>query len=238
MRKTTELFMAHKNEFKKSSLKDNDLIEFRIPFNYADLSDINKGEIVLKNTNERISIKESLDLLDLAIENNNTIRIWTSHVDPDFYMLLLFICSYINGKVDNIEVIYSDEYNKKCINTGAMTSDELDKLSLLSHTIDKEQIDNYAREWDSLNKDGSKLHIIENDKLIDVDYECIYKQIIDLIQKNKSIIIVEIILYFVRKYKIDSEYLIQNLIKEKRVRIIKKDNIFSKNIVELYNNGD
>ena len=81
MRKTTELFMAHKNEFKKSSLKDNDLIEFRIPFNYADLSDINKGEIVLKNTNERISIKESLDLLDLAIKNNNIIRVWSSHID-------------------------------------------------------------------------------------------------------------------------------------------------------------
>ena len=238
MRKTTELFMAHKNEFKKSSLKDNDLIEFRIPFNYADLSYINKGKIVLKNTNERISIKESLDLLDLAIKNNNIIRVWSSHIDPDFYMFLLFICSYINGKVDNIEVFYSDEYNKKCINTGAMTSDELDKLSLLSHTIDKVQIDNYAREWDSLNKDGSKLHVIENDKLIEVDYECIYKQIIDLIQKNKSIIIVEIILYFVRKYKIDTECLIKNLLKEKRVRIIKKDNIFSKNIVELYNNGD
>ena len=238
MRKTTELFMAYKSEFSKSSLKDNDLIEFRIPFNYADLSDNNKGKIVLKNTNERISIKESLDLLDLAIKNNNIIRVWSSHIDPDFYMFLLFICSYINGKVDNIEVFYSDEYNKKCINTGAMTSDELDKLSLLSHTIDKVQIDNYAREWDSLNKDGSKLHVIENDKLIDVDYECIYKQIIDLIQKNKSVIVVEIILYFVRKYKIDTECLIQNLIKENRIKVIKKDNIFSKNIVELYNNGD
>lgn len=238
MRKTTELFMAYKSEFSKSSLKNNDLIEFKIKFNYANLIDISNGSIFLKSSNINMSIKESLGALDLAIKSNNIIRVWSSHIDPDFYMFLLFICSYINGKVDNIEVFYSDEYNKKCINTGAMTSDELDKLSLLSHTIDKVQIGNYAREWDSLNKDGSKLHIIENDKLIDVDYECIYKQIIDLIRGNGSISIVEIILYFVRKYKIDSEYLIQNLIKEKRVRIIKKDNIFSKNIVELYNNGD
>lgn len=230
--------MAYKCEFSRSSLKSNNLIEFKIPFNYANLGDISNGNIFLKNSNINMSIKELLSELDLAIKNNNIIRVWSSHIDPDFYMFLLFICSYINGKVDNIEVFYSDEYNKKCFNTGAMTSDELDKLSLLSHTIDKVQIDNYAREWDSLNKDGSKLHIIENNKLIDVDYEYIYKKIIDLIQKNKSIIIVEIILYFVRKYKIDTECLIKNLLKEKRVRIIKKDNIFSKNIVELYNNGD
>ena len=238
MKKITELFMAYKSEFEKSSLKDNELIEFRMPFNYADLSDINKGEIVLKNSNQKISIKDSLDSLDLTIENNNIIRVWTSHIDPDFYIFLLFICSYINGKVDNIEVLYSDEYNKECINTGAMTSNELDKLSLLSHTIGNIQINNYAKEWDSINKDGSKLHIIENDKLIDVDYEYIYKQIIDFIRENKRIIVAEVILYFIRKYKIDTECLIQNLIKEKRIRIINKDNIFSKNIVELYNDED
>ena len=114
-----------------------------------------------------------------------------------------------------------------------MFSDELDKLSLLGHTIDKEQIDTYAREWEKINKDGSKLHIFENNKLIDVDYEYIYKQIIDIIRKEKSIVIVEIVFKLVKKYKISTEFLIQNLINENRIKIIKKDNIFSKNIVQL-----
>lgn len=40
MGKIAELFIAYKDEFAKSSLKNNELIDFSIPFTYSDLRNI------------------------------------------------------------------------------------------------------------------------------------------------------------------------------------------------------
>ncbi len=233
MNKTTELFIAYKNEFEKSSLRNNELIEFSIPFTYSDLRNITNGTIYLKSCNKKISIKESIEKLENAIKNNNKLRVWSSHVDPDNYLFLLFICYYVKDKVDFIEVLYSDEYNNECINTGVMTSEELDELSSLEHKLDKNEINNLANKWNELTKDGSKLHIFINNKLIEIEYEYIYKEIINIIKEYEKISIVEIVLILLKKYRIFTEYLIENLIKEKRIQFIQEDKIFSKCIVGL-----
>lgn len=233
MNKTTELFIAYKNEFEKSSLRNNELIEFSIPFTYSDLRNITNGTIYLKSCNKKISIKESIEKLENAIKNNNKLRVWSSHVDPDYYLFLLFICYYVKDKVDFIEVLYSDEYNNECINTGVMTSEELDELSSLEHKLDKNEINNLANKWNELTKDGSKLHIFKNNKLIEIEYEYIYKEIINIIKEYEKISIVEIVLILLKKYRIFTEYLIENLIKEKRIQFIQEDKIFSKCIVGL-----
>lgn len=233
MGKIAELFIAYKDEFAKSSLKNNELIDFSIPFTYSDLRNILNGTIYLKSCNQKISIKDSLVKLDDAIKNNNKLRIWSSHVDPDYYLFLLFICYYVKDKVDSIEVLYSDEYKKECTSTGVMVSKELDKLSLLGHIIEKNEINNFANQWKQLIKDGSKLHVFENNKLIEVKYGYIYKEITNIIKEHKSILIVEIVLILLKKYNIFTEYLIENLIKEKRIKIIQENEIFSKCLVGL-----
>ncbi len=233
MGKIAELFIAYKDEFAKSSLKNNELIDFSIPFTYSDLRNILNGTIYLKSSNQKISIKDSLIKLDDAIKNNNKLRIWSSHVDPDYYLFLLFICYYVKDKVDSIEVLYSDEYKKECTSTGMMTSKELDKLSLMSHKIGKNEIEEYANKWESLIKDGSKLYIFENNELIGVPYDYIYEQIIDFIKKEKEVIVVEIVFKFSKKYNISVEYLIRQLIEDKKIKVLESNEIFSKIIVGL-----
>jgi hypothetical protein len=236
MNKITELFMAYKSEFTKSSLKNNDLIEFGIPFNYANLNNIFNGTIYLYSCNQEISLKDSLHLLDESIEKGNILRVWSSHIDPDYYMFLLFICFYLKDKVSSLEVFYSEEYKSECTSTGVMTSEELDKLSLMGHTLNKDEIMNLASEWEKLNKDGSKVHIFENGQLIDVEYEYIYEQINDILKKEGNTPIVNIVLNLAKKYHIFTEYLIQRMINEKRIKIVKKEKIFAKSIVGLINN--
>ncbi len=233
MKKITELFMAYKNDFANSNLKDNELIEFVMPFNFSDLSDVVNGNIFLKSYNQKISIKESLDLLDLSIKNNNRIRVWTSHVDPDYYLFLLFICFYVKNKIECLEVFYSDEYKSECTSTGMMTSKELDKLSLMGHKIEKNEIEEYANKWESLIQDGSKIHIFENNELIGVPYDYIYEQIIDFIKKENKVKVVEIVFEFSKKYNIDVDYLIKQLIEDKKIKVLESNEIFSKIIVGL-----
>ena len=99
---------------KDSSFKDNKIIDFPISFLTGDFKDVNNYTIKLPKEiygeDIIINYKDKISKLINLIDNNYIVRVWTSHYDTDDYLLLLFISSYLKDRVDNIIVLYSDDY--------------------------------------------------------------------------------------------------------------------------------
>ena len=112
-------------------LKDN-ILMFDIPFSLIDLSTTKEMEVILPkdiyHKEIKYSFKESIDKLKSYIQNNKDIRIWTSHYEINSYLLMLYICNYLQNKDCNIYVVFSDEYNKDCYSPTCMNAPELNKL--------------------------------------------------------------------------------------------------------------
>ena len=99
---------------RESDLLNNNIIQFFSNFNcvfsVANLSKIDDFKVVLPKGvySEKIeySFEDKINKLDEAINNNEDIRIWTSHYDIESYLLFLrfthpFECSIISS-FDNL----------------------------------------------------------------------------------------------------------------------------------------
>lgn len=223
---------------RKSCFKENNIIDFRVPFSIGDLSKINDYVVKLPKCiyNEEIicNLNNDILILDSFIDKDYKVRIWSSHYDVDSYLLLLFICNYLKDKVDNIIVLYSDEYKKECYSPGVMTSKELEKLSTLEHVISKEEINMLAEKWEIIKYENSYLRIIENKKVKSVDYDYFNDEIINILNQKKSATIIDIVYELTKKYYISDSvftFLITRLINCGKIRIIEKNEKFIKSII-------
>lgn len=225
---------------KDSSFKDNNIIDFPISFSTGDFKDLDNYTIKLpKEIYEEdiiINYKDKISKLINLIDNNYIVRVWTSHYDTDDYLLLLFISSYLKDRVDNIIVLYSDDYKQECYSPSAMTSKELDKLSTYEHILSKEEINKLSEEWDRIKKENSDLRIIQDGKVVSINYDYFNDEIISIVDKKESISVMDIIYELIVKYHLcDSlfKFLIKRLIDTGKMKIIESNERFISCIVTI-----
>ena len=227
---------------KSSCFKDNNIIDFPISFSAGDLLEINNYVIRLP---KNIYLEEIIcDYKDKIIELYNLVdkgykvRVWTSHYDPDDYLLLLFICSYLKDKVDNIIVLYSDEYKDECYSPSTMTGEELEKLSTHEHILSKEDINKLLKEWNKIVEENSDLKIIKSGKIKSVKYDFFNDEIINILNKKGSASIIDLIYELNVKYHLDDRiirFLIDRLIDLGKLGITEKNEKYIKSIVKVVN---
>ena len=227
---------------KSSCFKDNNIIDFPISFSAGDLLEINNYVIRLP---KNIYLEEIIcdykdkiiELYDL-VDKGYKVRVWTSHYDPDDYLLLLFICSYLKDKVDNIIVLYADEYKDECYSPSTMTGEELEKLSTYEHILIKEDINNLSEEWNKIIEKNSDLRIIKNGEIKSVKYDYFNDEIISILNKKGSTSIIDLIYELNVKYHLDDRiirFLINRLIDLGKLEITKKDDKYINSVVEVVN---
>lgn len=225
---------------KNSSFKDNKIIDFPISFLTGDFKDVNNYTIKLPKEiygeDIIINYKDKISKLINLIDNNYIVRVWTSHYDTDDYLLLLFISSYLKDRVDNIIVLYSDDYKKECYSPCTMTSKELDKLSTYEHILSKEEINKLSEEWDRIKKENSDLRIIQDGKVVSINYDYFNDEIITILNKKGSTSVMDIIYELMVKYHLYDrvfKFLINKLIESGKIKIIESNERFIKNIVTI-----
>ena len=227
---------------KSSCFKDNNIIDFPISFSAGDLLEINNYVIRLP---KNIYLEEIIcdykdkiiELYDL-VDKGYKVRVWTSHYDPDDYLLLLFICSYLKDKVDNIIVLYSDEYKDECYSPSTMTGEELEKLSTHEHILSKEDINKLLKEWNKIVEEKSDLRIIKSGKIKSVKYDFFNDEIINILNKKGSTSIIDLIYELNVKYHLDDRiirFLINRLINMGKLMIVEKNEKYIKSIVKIVN---
>lgn len=225
---------------KDSSFKDNNIIDFPISFSTGDLSDLDNYTIKLpKEIYEEdviINYKDKITELMNLIDNNYKVRVWTSHCDADDYLLLLFISNYLKDKIDNIIVLYSDEYKRECYSPSTMASKELDELSTYEHILSKEEINILSEEWNRVKNENSDLRILQKGEVISINYDYFNYEIISIVDKKESISVMDIIYELIVKYHLcDSlfKFLIKRLIDAGKMKIIESNERFIRCIVTI-----
>ena len=224
---------------KSSCFKDNNIIDFPISFSAGDLLEINNYVIRLP---KNIYLEEIIcdykdkiiELYDL-VDKGYKVRVWTSHYDPDDYLLLLFICSYLKDKVDNIIVLYSDEYKDECYSPSTMTGEELEKLSTHEHILSKEDINKLLKEWNKIVEENSDLRIIKNNKVESISYDYFDDEILEFLSSKKTSTILELCYEFSNKYYINDAlfiYLVTRLINAGKIVVVEQNERFIKNIIK------
>lgn len=133
----------------------------------------------------KYDFKSEMKLLKDEAEKASLIRVWSSHLNCDDYLLLLYICKCFPNK--KISAIFSEEFNWNSLSIGMMDGKEMKELIKREHILTNNQINGYIREWDELVKVNSKLRYIVNGKVISVNDDYFDKIILDMLSKYEEI---------------------------------------------------
>lgn len=228
---------------RESDLLNNNIIQFFSNFNcvfsVANLSKIDDFKVVLPKGvySEKIeySFEDKINKLDEAINNNEDIRIWTSHYDIESYLLFLYLCNYLKDRDCNLYVVYSDEYDKDCYSPACMKKEELESLSKLEHKLSKLEITEHSKEWVNLKNNTSDIRILEDKKLKLVSYDYYNEEILNLLKELGEVKIVKLAGSFMNNNYLQCllvSFLIDRLIEDKKIKIIKYGDRFFENIID------
>ena len=241
------------HEIKKSKFANNNfIIKFDMLFSICDLSNINKNIIYLNDeyyslisseliyeVNNIYSLKNIINDLKEAINNKNKIRIWTTHSQIDAYLMFLYICNFFSNIDYDLYVLYSDEFDKECYSPACMNENELEKLLKFEHKLTKQEIKEHSNEWKQIVRDDSDMRIIKNGKAISVSfnyYDDIILNKLKELGEVKTVSLVGNLMKDIHLYDTVFTYLIDRLIKDKKIIITNKDERLWKSIIKINNN--
>ena len=227
---------------RESDLLNNNIIQFFSNFNcvfsVANLSKIDGFKVVLPKGvySEKIeySFEDKINKLDEAINNNEDIRIWTSHYDIESYLLFLYLCNYLKDRDCNLYVVYSDEYDKDCYSPACMKKEDLEALSKLEHKLSKDEIIEHSKGWVNLKNNTSDIRILEDKKLKLVSYDYYNEEILNLLKELGEVEIVKLVGSFMNNNYLQCllvSYFIDRLIKDGKIKIVKYGERFFENVI-------
>lgn len=228
----------------RNSKIDNDILMINILFNVGDLSNIENynikipKELCLDEKNDNV-LNEVTKIIE-NINKNNKIRVWSGRNDIYSYLIMLFISSIIKKYDYSLYAVYSDDYNKEYPSPAVMREEELENLTKFERKLSKKEINNNAGVWEKLVRENTDLRIIENGvvKSVSIDYydEYILKNL-KMMGEVKMAQLVGKLMQNVYLQDILYVYLIEKLIKDKKIKIILNNNIrYFENLIEIIEN--
>ena len=222
MEKYVEIVLRGSDSETLKGVINNPIIEFNIELVTSDISKIEDGYVLLSkeiyNKNIKLEFDNELNKLNEFIKKGYNIRIWTSHYNADSYMLLMYICNYIENKVEKIEVVYADEYDEGIYSIGCMKNEEIKKLLSFEHIYT-----------------DTELRIIEDKKIKLVSYDYFDNKILETLNKEQTSII-SLAVTLSTKYYLSTTiiiFLIQRLIDNNKIKIIKQNEKNIQNIIDI-----
>ena len=162
------------------------------------------------------------------ITNDTIIRIRSSKKNDDEYMLLLFLCNFLKDKINKINLVFANDYNKFLCSINALDYRKINDVLKYEKTLSKDEIKAYAKEWNDLVEINSELRVLENEKVKNKKYSDYYDIILNILKEiapcKISILIAECMGNEVLNDAGDLVYLtlIDQLINLKKIKIVKK----------------
>ncbi len=152
---------------------NNDYCIFCVPL-LLSLGDIKNHlfdrEVVYNDFYENVEeLKNTIDDLLNSINKDTTIRIYSSKIDIDDYLLMLYICNLLKDKDNTIKVVFVSDY-KDAFSLGALDTTEVKEVLNNEIILTKVEINNYSKDWEELININSELRVLENNKVINKNY--------------------------------------------------------------------
>ena len=239
---TLEIVFGHSCycTMKKSNL-NNDILIFNAIFNVGDLSNIKNYKIKIPDElyfeEKNANFKNEYNIIVDNIKSKNKIRVWTGRKDIYSYLIMLYVCSIIKKYNYELYVLYCDEYNKDYPSPRVMDEKELESLTRLEHKLTNKETEENVKTWNELINKNSDLRIINNDGVKSVSFDFYDDYILKKLKsigKIKISKLVGIIMQDIYLIDIMIIYLINRLIKSKKIKITLVNNDkYSENLIEI-----
>lgn len=184
-----EIVHSPYNPLINSKFKDNTIVSMSLVLSIGDLSKINNCnreylKKIYKDGN--FYYKKELEKLKNIVNNAKKIRIWSSHLDDNEYLLLLYLCNIFYDK--ELYVVFSEEYNCFCYSICCMTPNEIEQLSYKEHKITKQDLSYYNSEWVNALIKNTEYRYVNNGKIENVNFAFFYDKILDKLKEVGPII--------------------------------------------------
>ena len=170
------------------------------------------------------NFKKSIDDLLNSINQDTIIRIYSSKIDIDDYLLMLYICNLLKDKDNTIKVVFVNDY-KDVFSLGALDTTEVKEVLNKEIELTEEQVNNYSKEWEELINVNSEIRVFENNKVINKsysDYDDIILNELDKLGQCKIPVLVGNLLAnaITTSYEVQTySYLVERLIKNNKIKI-------------------
>lgn len=170
--------------------------------------------------------QKEIEELRKYVSKAKKIRVWSSQIAADEFLLLLYICYLFPNK--NISAVFADEYNPYCWSIGCMTFNEVNELSKKEHLLTMEEKELYINEWNRMVKENSTLRYIKNKEIKSVPINYFDKDILSYLGKQEMKFIT-LVGKLMGNAVIDNDsdsiysYLINRLIEQGKIEVVRID---------------
>ncbi len=174
-----------------------------------------------------------------GLNDDTILRVWSSKKNDNDYLLLLYVCNYFKGKINNLHIVFCDDYNENICSIAATDAKEIKGMLEYEQELTKEEIQEYARLWNGLLEANSELRVLEEGKVKNKKYADYYTDILDILREEKEITIANLIAKcMVNKVINDAgsiiySYLIDKLISMGKIKVIEKKERHFVDVIEL-----
>lgn len=117
-----------------------------------------------------------------------------------------------------------------------MRESELEELIKLEHKLSKEEIKEYAKEWQIIKNKKSDMRILENKKVKLVSFDYYNEEILNLIKELGEVKIVRLVGLFMNNHYLQDlvvSYFVDRLINNGKIKVIKYGERFFENVIAI-----
>lgn len=213
----------------KSNFKDNIIIYLPLCLSVGNLNalkdyDRNSIKLIYEYIDEDLNFKNDMQKFIKLLNEADKIRIWSSHLDDDEYLLLLYLSNFIENL--NAYVVFSEEYQYSCYSIGCMRCEEVNELVKREHKIKESDISYFKFQWDEVLNSNSEYRYLHNGEFKNVSFDYFFEDILRLL-KDKGEILTSKFIAELMAFKVINNasnsiymYIINLLIKDGKIKVI------------------
>ena len=98
-------------------------------------------------------------------------------------MLLLFLCIFLKDKINTINVVFTSDYNELQYSINFLDYKKVYDVLKYEKTLSKDEIKDYAKEWNNLVEINSELKVLENGEVKNKRYSDHYDIILSILKE-------------------------------------------------------
>ncbi|MBO4245346.1 MAG: DUF1835 domain-containing protein [Bacilli bacterium] len=227
-----------KKYYEDNKCDDYCIISIRMGLAIGDIK-TNHLDIVRELYNDpNYTYQDDLDSLINSINKDIKIRIWSSKMDSNSYLLLLYLTSLLSSYDNQISVIFTTDYNLDAITLGCCCDREVNELLKYEKVLSINELHDYQKTWEDVVNVNSEIRILENNTIVNKNYADYDDLILNKLSQIGECKVYELVAKLLLDNSLNmyddfiDSFLVKRLINHHKIVIVQADERFYHNIIK------